>query len=41
MPDGSRYFDTWWNRDFFTMSLRSTELVKTTRPRASELTRRP
>jgi len=32
MPDGSRYFDTWWNRDFFTMSLRSTELVKTTKP---------
>ena len=31
MPDGSRYFDTWWNRDFFTMSLRSTELVKTTK----------
>ncbi len=28
MPTGSRYFTTWWNRDFFTMSLRSNELVK-------------
>jgi hypothetical protein len=30
MPNGSRYFTTWWNRDFFTMSLRSNELVKST-----------
>jgi hypothetical protein len=28
MPTGSRYFTTWWNRDFFTMSLRPNELVK-------------
>jgi hypothetical protein len=28
MPNGSRYFESWWNRDFFTMSLRSNELVK-------------
>ena len=30
MPTGSRYFETWWDRDFFTMSLRRNELVKTT-----------
>jgi hypothetical protein len=29
MPNGSRYFDSWWNRDFFTMNLRRTALVKT------------
>jgi len=31
MPTGSRYFETWWNRDFFTMNLRSTALVKSTK----------
>jgi hypothetical protein len=30
MESPSRYFTTWWNRDFFTMSLRSNELTKTT-----------
>jgi hypothetical protein len=30
MPTGSRYFETWWDRDFFTMSLRHNELVKST-----------
>jgi hypothetical protein len=30
MESPSRYFATWWNRDFFTMSLRGNELTKTT-----------
>lgn len=29
MESPSRYFTNWWNRDFFTMSLRSNELTKT------------
>jgi hypothetical protein len=30
MESPTRYFANWWNRDFFTMSLRGNELKKTT-----------
>jgi hypothetical protein len=33
MESPSRYFTNWWNRDFFTMSLRTNELTKTTTPK--------
>ncbi len=31
MSSPSRYFETWWNRDFFTMSLRTNELTTKTK----------
>ena len=38
MESPTRYFANWWNRDFFTMSLRGNELKKTTSTSSSATT---